>query len=131
MNAAKCASEFQVLTASTGPVRCRHNVAAAERAPSVSSASRMTKTAASERNQFKIHQATHTSAASGRKRKKAKPGCGLEAGKARRARIEGAFQAKNCSHAGAGRRKIDFNQGKKGMGGAGATSPGEFVGAAP
>ena len=66
----------------------------------------MTKTAASERNQFKIHQATHTSAASGRKRKKAKPGCGLEAGKARRARIEAPSKPKIAASAAAARRKL-------------------------
>lgn len=79
-NAAMWANPNQVPAANTAPVRLRHRATAEAIAPNASWPSTTTKTAASERNQFRTDQANHRSRTTLRNTSSALPGAGLLAG---------------------------------------------------
>src|SRR4029077_1393999 len=111
--ATRCASPAQVLTAKTGPMRSRKNVTAAETALNASPPSRITNTEASESNQFSAGHTMQIAAAKGKKRMKAKPGCGFASGEAKLARIAAPTKARIAVRDAATRMKLRASNERK------------------
>src|ERR1017187_7305664 len=98
--ATRCARPVQMLTAKTAPVRSRQKATE-------------TAIAATENSQFRHHHTQQITAATGRNRKKASPGCGLASGEANPARIAAPINPKTPASATAARRKLSLSTAEK------------------
>src|SRR5271165_678587 len=116
LNATKCASPVQVLTANTAPKCCRRKVTAAESAPNASSPSRTTKMPANESSQFSVDHATQINPAKGRKRMKDRPGLGFASEEEKLTRTAAPTKARIADRVSATRRKLSAASARQGRG---------------
>src|SRR5208283_3010056 len=106
LKATQCASPVHVLTAITAPVRSRKKLTARENAPSASSPSRTTKTAASDNHQFRAQPAIQIHPVSRTNRAKARPGLGWTFVETKLERMAAPPTESNIASTSATRRKF-------------------------
>src|ERR1700733_5265571 len=116
LKATQCASPAHVLTAITPAVRSRKKLTARENAPSASSPSRTTKTAASDNHQFRAQPAIQIPAVSKTNRTKARPGLGWESVESKLERMAAPPTESNIASISARRRTFSWIKARIGRG---------------